>query len=278
MDAKKEKGQERRINVFGPFKVKKGTGGILGAVECMECHHKKLQGPSARLDVCFSQGGNARNIKFRAEVRSIISLSGLFSITDVGPMGLDRSRILLYGGTVKGIGKFQFAVLEITNSNPGDGKGTITFYTGQDVTQYQQPWEVEFRITCVEAKNTAERIDILLRCNSLILRGFFTIDRFEQAQFWLRSIPEIIKKLEASKATNGVKEFSAHAVFFGNDHDEGRILFKVDASGDFVNVFFQKLMNTEPRYTSDPIQVSLTELLREMRRTQEILMLLYGWL
>lgn len=270
--------QERSINVVGPFKVKKGTGGILEAVECMECRHKKLQGPAARLDVCFSQGGNARNIKFRAEVRSIISLSGLFGITDVGPMDLDRSRILLYGGTVKGIGKFQFAVLEITNSNPGDGKGTITFYTGQDVTQYQQPTDVEIRVTSVEATNTAKRLDILLRGNSFILRGFYAVDRFDHAQFWLRSIPEIIKKLEASKATNGVKEFSAHAVFFGNDQSEGRILFRVGAEKDVVVVYFQELFNTEVRRTSDPIQVSLTELLREMRRTQEILMLLYGWL
>lgn len=270
--------QERRISVVGPFTVKKGTGGILEAMECLECRHKKLQGPAARLDVCFSQGGKSRNIKFRAEVSSIISLSGLFHITDVGPMDLDRSRILLYGGTVRGIGKFQFAVLEITNSNPGDGKGTITFYTGQDVTQYQQPSDVEFRITAVEAKNTAERIDILLRGNSLVIRGFHAPDRFDHAQFWLRSIHEIIEKLEALKKPGGPKEFFAHAVFFGNDQSEGRILFKVDANTDFVNVYFQELFNTEVRRTSDPIQVSLTKLLREMRRTQEILMLLYGWL
>ncbi len=267
-----------RINVVGPFQVKKGTGDILAAIESMECRLKKLQGPAARLDVCFSPGRSKRNIKFKAKVHSIKTLSGLFSITDVGPMDLDKSRILLYGGTVGGIGKFQFAVLEITDFNPGDGKGTITFYTGQHVTEYQQPSDVEFRLTCVEATNTADRIDILLRGNSLILRGFFTVDRFEHAQFWLRSIPEIINKLEAAAKAGVVKEFSAHAVFFGNDHDEGRILFKVDAKGDAANLFFQRRLTNNEFKPTYSIQVSLTDLLREMRRTQEILMLLYGWL
>lgn len=238
-----------------------------------------LQGKAALIDVHFLFLGS-QDKHFRGKVISVKPINGIWLTYLTEYFDEPRSRIMLDRGNVKGIGRYRFAILEITDHAPDDGNGTITFVrewkgNNDDVTEADvNYYELEaFGLTDLERDDYW--IKVFVRGNSVIVRtqalGYGTY------KFWISNIHKIVHHLKFAKRPKksnkgGTYKFTVDGPSFFDEAATSRILVEIEGDDDIAKVQFLSDFDEDDQRGST-FSLSFSKFLEGMMKVQEIMMI-----